>query len=175
MIMPPAATLNVTGNLAEIPEATVSWLNSELPRFPPRAALSQFQVLREETLVQVQLCRDFGDLRRCGVGAPGQGHGRVARNDQDERIDAEGDEEQEQHGDEQPTCDKRRREPHWTPFRGRGQSDPVRRRTVGSLRSRDPCRRLLLDVDAGQVRRHCPIGATTFPRPCLVVGHNRWQ
>ena len=43
MNMPPAATLSVTGNRAAIPDATVSWLNSEFPRFPPSAALSQFQ------------------------------------------------------------------------------------------------------------------------------------
>ena len=43
MIMPPAATHSVTGNLAAMPDATVSWLKSEFPRFPRRAALSQFQ------------------------------------------------------------------------------------------------------------------------------------
>ena len=41
--MPPAATLSVTGNRAAMPDATVSLLNSEFPRLPPRAALSQFQ------------------------------------------------------------------------------------------------------------------------------------
>ena len=41
--MPPAATLRVTGKRAAMPEATVSLLKRELPRFPCSAALSQFQ------------------------------------------------------------------------------------------------------------------------------------
>ncbi len=41
--MPPTATLSVTGKRAAMPDATVSLLNSELPRFPCRAARSQFQ------------------------------------------------------------------------------------------------------------------------------------
>ena len=41
--MPPAATLRVTGKRTAMPEATVSLLKRELPRFPCSAALSQFQ------------------------------------------------------------------------------------------------------------------------------------
>ena len=41
--MPPTATLSVTGKRAAIPDATVSFSNRELPRFPCKAARNQFQ------------------------------------------------------------------------------------------------------------------------------------
>ena len=53
--MPPAAMLSVTGKRAAMPEATVSLLNSELPRSPLQGGLEPVPVLDEESLVQVQL------------------------------------------------------------------------------------------------------------------------
>ena len=79
MIMPPTATLSVTGNRAAMPDATVSLLKRELPRFPLQRRLQPVPVLGEEALVQVQLRGDLGDLGWGRLGAAGQGDGRVAR------------------------------------------------------------------------------------------------
>ena len=106
-IIPPAATLSVTGKRAAMPDATVSLLNKEFPRFPCSAAFSQIQYWAKKPSFRWSCAGDLGDLRRGGLGASGEGDGRVARDDQDEREDAERDEEQQQNGDEQPTGNER--------------------------------------------------------------------
>ena len=70
--MPPTATLKVTGNRAAMPDATVSLLKRELPRLPLSAAFNQFQILGEETLVQVELGGDLGNLRGGRLGPSGE-------------------------------------------------------------------------------------------------------
>src|SRR5271156_732842 len=90
-------------------------------------------VLGEEALVQVKLRGDLRDLSRGGLGASREGDGRVARDDEDERVDAEGDEEQQENSDEQPTTNERREGSATGRHRRRlAQRDPVRRYIVQS-------------------------------------------
>ena len=140
--MPPTASVNVTGNRVAIPEATL-WpgLNNDSPEVPVDDPVEPAQVLPVEGLVEVELAGDLGDLGRRGVDAPGERQGRVARQDQHEAEDGEGDEEQERDGDEQPADDEREQ-----------RTTRSHRRLSSLLRGQRCGASSLLDVDAGQVR-----------------------
>ena len=131
--MPPAATHRVTGKRAAMPDATVSLLKREFPRFPCSAALSQIQYWAKKpsfrwscaVILAISAGVALVPPARATAGLPG-----MIRMSE---IDAEGDEEQQQNGDEQPTRDERQEgAATGRHCRRLAQPDPVRRHIVQS-------------------------------------------